>query len=75
MCKDLKPWPRIESRIIQKHESRMNHEGVSCMWDFNSTSCRKQEAKLIATKTNVDELAGANKYIVVDNCELFYSKR
>jgi hypothetical protein len=67
MCKDLKPWPRIESRMI--------NEGVSCMWEINRTSCRKQEAKLIATKTNVDELAGANKFIVVDNCELFYSKR
>ena len=45
------------------------------MWEINSASCRKHEAKLIATKTNVDELAGGNKYLVVDNCELFYSKR
>ena len=46
--------------MIQKHESKMNCEGECCMWEINNTNCLKQKARLIAIKTNVDELAGGN---------------
>ena len=52
----------------------MNHEGESCMWEISSTCHTKQEAKLIATKTNKEELAGGNTYLVADNCELLKVK-
>ena len=45
------------------------------MYEINSGNQRKQEVKLISTNTNVDALAGGNKYFIVDDCELFYSKR
>jgi hypothetical protein len=70
MYRGLRSWSRIESRMIQKHESKMNCEGESCVWEINSASCRKYEAKLKATKANIDELSIGIKYLLVDGCEL-----